>query len=268
MTVQEITNEVLKSKKYSDVDRAVIERISAETIPKFVKQKDIVKAVKKKLHLIYESFLPEECLTKAEIYLENYSGDDIKADKDFSTLVMELHVSTRERLGQAEEIYEYVCRYITSVDTVIDLGCGFNPFALPFFTTLPKRYLAFDISFSTIHVLNRFFRLAGLPYSADKSDAVVFRPDVSGHVLFMFKLFPLLEQQKKGRAFEVLKSSACKTSIVSFPLKSASGKEKGMEAFYSNLFESWLPYGFVIVDKRKFKNELFYVVERDVDIFE
>jgi len=268
MTIHEVTDEILRSKKYSNIDKAVIERISAETIPKYTGLKETVKAVKKKLHIIHESFLPEDYHARVRAYLDAFSGDSIITDKDFSSLLMALHASTNERLGQAAEIYDYICRYINCDDSIIDIGCGFNPFALPFFTTLPKNYLALDINVSTISVLNSFFCLAGLPYSAELCDVVAGRPDYNGDILFMLKLFPLLEQQKKGCAFDVLRHLACKTSIVSFPTRSASGKKKGMEAFYAALFEKDLPPGFVIVDKSMFDNEMFYIVEKDVDFVE
>ena len=262
MTIRDVTDEVLRSKKYSKIDRDVIDRISAETIPRYARQRDVVKAVKKKLHIINASFLPDVCHAKAQAYLETFSGDSLKTNTDFASSIMALHVSTNERLGQAAEIYEYICKFVKAADSIIDIGCGFNPFALAFFTVLPKSYHAFDISSSTIDVLNKFFRLAGLPYTAQLCDVVAQRPAVYGDVLFMFKLFPILEQQKEGCAFDILKSLNCHTSIVSFPLKSASGREKGMEAFYAAKFESGLPSGFAIVDKTVFENEMFYVVEK------
>jgi len=78
----------------------------------------------------------------------------------------------------------------------------------------------------------------------------------------MFKLFPLLERRKKGRAPDLIGDLGCKTSIVSFPTKSASGKEKGMEAFYSRLFENGLPTDHAIIEKMSFHNEMFYVLRK------
>jgi len=259
MTINEIAEEILHSKKYSNVDRAVVERIIAETIPKYPKHKDVIKAVKKELHIIHESFLQADCHIKAGNILDSYSGD-AKNDKELSLRIMALHTSTKERLGQAAEIYEHISRYVKSEDTIIDIGCGFNPFTLPFFHEKPKNYFAFDINLSTVQTLNAYFKCAGLPYSAEISDAVIQTPGVHGDVLFMFKLFPLLERQKKGRAFEIMVNLDCKISIISFPLESTSGREKGMEAFYSAEFEKGLPSDFSITEKVKFTNEMFYIV--------
>jgi len=260
MTKNEIADEILRSKKYADIDRAAVERISAETIPKYGKQKDIVKAVKKELHIIHESFFPDECHLKAGTLLNSYTGSGVGADKDLAARLMALHASTKERLRQAVEIYGFISGYFGKDDDIVDLGCGFCPFALPFYNELPKSYLAYDISSATIKLLDRYFKLAGLPYSAEICDAAAKTPGARGSVLLMLKLYPVLERQKQSRAFEVMQALGCATSIISFPLKSASGREKGMEAFYATRFEKGLPAGFTVVKKEKFANEMFYVV--------
>jgi len=262
----EITGIIAQSRKYAGVDRAVIERLSTDAAAKFTREKDAVKAVKKDLHLIHGAFIRESSHAKAEALLEAYPKDgDILCDRHFAVQLMALHASTKERLSEAEEIYESISRYITPEDCIADIGCGFNPFALPFFTCPPRGYLAYDIDSAAVKALNAFFVKTGRPYTASMCDAAARTPRERCGALFMFKLFPLLERQKKGRAFELISEMASKLSIVSFPLKSASGKEKGMEAHYSALFESGLPPGFEIIDRTAFSNEMFYVVAAKSD---
>jgi len=259
----EIADEILQSKKYSNIDRATVERICLETIPKYKKQKDIIKAVKRKLHIIHESFLQEGCHENAKIILNDYESDDINFDKPLALQLLALHNSTKERLAQIEEIYAFISQHVKCEDRIIDIGCGFNPLALPFLAQQPKSYFAYDINSSTAQTLNTYFNMAELPsYHAEICDMVTDIPKAQGDVLFAFKLFPLLQQQQKGRDFEVLTMLNCPTSIISFPTKSASGKEKGMEAFYSTQFEERLPSDFVVIEKVVFANEMFYVVGR------
>jgi len=262
MTVLEITDVILKSKKYSNVDRSVVERITAEAVPKYTGQKEIIKAIKKELHIIHESFLLAGSHAKTDVILENYSGDDIIKDKKAALELMALHTSTKERLGQETEIYKLISRHIKAEDSIIDIGCGYNPFALPFYTKLPKNYIAYDIDSLTLQTLNTYFGLAGLPYRAEVCDAAVQTPKEQADTLLLLKLFPILERQKKGRAFEIIKELDCSISIVSFPLKSTSGKEKGMEVFYSEQFENGLPPSFFINEKTKFFNEIFYILKK------
>ncbi|MCL2478659.1 MAG: hypothetical protein FWF22_04100 [Treponema sp.] len=260
MTVREAAEIILGSKKYSGMDRAVAERICAEKISGYKKPDEIIKSVKNELHIINESFLPSGCHKKAQALLDNYRGD-LAADREFAVRLMELHASTKERLGEVSEIYASLGRYIEAKDVVYDLGCGFGPFALPFYPEKPNKYFAFDINTNTVEILESYFSKVSLDYHAQVLDAAVQNPDAGGSVLLMLKLFPLLEHQKKGRSFEIIKSAGCSKIVVSFPTKSASGREKGMEAFYSAQFEENLPQGLVIAEKKIFKNEMFYFIK-------
>jgi 16S rRNA (guanine(1405)-N(7))-methyltransferase len=51
-------------------------------------------------------------------------------------------------------------------------------------------------------------------------------------------------------------------AVISFPTKSASGRERGMEAFYTEMFTNRLPGGMLVVDRVVFDNEMFFIVER------
>ena len=260
MTVKEIVKKILDSKKYCGIDRVIIERICEETMSKYRKPGDAIKAVKKELHIIHGSFLTGKSHSKAMAMIASYTGKEIKTDKIFAAQLMALHSSTRERLEQADRIYPYLCGFMNADDTIIDIGCGFNPFALPFFTVQPGNYFAFDISHSTVILLGKYFAISNTPYQAEVYDAVMQTAHVQGDVILMLKLFPVLERQKTGSGFSVLNSLNFRNAVVSFPLKSASGKNKGMEAFYSSWFEAELPEKYVIVDKTSFKNEMFYIL--------
>ena len=260
MNKNEICAEILGSKKYANIDPSIVERLCEETIPKYPKRKDVVKAIKKELHIIHESFLGEDCHQRATSLISNYSGSDLSSDKELTLKLLELHSSTKERLTQVDEIYSFISEYISLENDVIDLGCGFNPLVLPFFETKPKNYTALDINQATIELLNYYFEQCKLPYQAGLCDAVGKTNEKQADILLLFKLFPLLERQKKGQAFEIIRSYNCKRYIISFPLKSASGKEKGMEKYYTDFFEQGLPTYFSIKEKKIFDNEMFYIV--------
>ena len=262
MNINELTTEISNSKKYAHVDENVVARIVAEIIPKYPKRKDIIKAVKKELHIIHESFLPEDCHARAETLLDNYDGENIATDQELAMKLMTLHSSTKERIGQVNEIYQYLSNYIKADDKIADIGCGFNPFALPFLIDKPRSYTAYDLSSATVNLLNKYFKQADLTYQALINDIVAKPPSTNFTIALMFKLFPILEHQKKGRAFELLGELNCHRFIISFPLKSASGKEKGMEKFYTTRFETELPTELSILNKTIFDNEMFYILKR------
>ena len=260
MPIESMVAEILESKKYAGLDRALVERVCAKYVPRYIKRGDAVKAIKKELHIIYGSFLTKDCHARAESLIRNYSGEDIHADKDFAVRLMELHVSTSERISCVSEINAMICDYIRPDDVFIDIGCGFNPFTLPFYPTKPGAYIAYDICARTTDLINYYFKPLGPAFRAAPLDAVSQGPSIKAGVALIYKLFPLLEQQCKGRAFELLRAMDYRVAIVSFPTKSVSGREKGMEAFYADMFESGLPDNLTISDKAVYGEELFYII--------
>ena len=339
--------------KYSGVDSSTVERIYVEMSAKYGSQKEIIKAVKKELHIIYGSFLQKANLPRVHALIDGYAGadarlgtsnrtgagagaetqigtgagmgadasagagvgagldavagsgtdmyasagsdigtaagSDIGSDRAFAARLMALHASTSERLRDAEAIYGFIGSRIKPGDTLVDLGCGFNPFALPYLNARPAVYIAYDICVQTIALINKYFALVNPAYCARILDAAAQSPvfgdgkvtiasggnlaaapgvaadaiaEAGNAVLLMLKLFPLLERQKKGRACELLSAAHFRTAIVSFPTKSASGRDVGMEAFYSERFARSLPEGLIVADKAVFENEMLFVVNK------
>lgn len=260
--VAEIVSEISKSKKYSDVSLSVVERICHEMACKYSKKKEILKAAKKELHIIHESFFATDSHKDAVALIDQHQGETLLKDKAVSLQLMELHSSTKERVVFANDIYVFLQKHITPNTTLADIGCGFNPLSLPLLQIQPKCYSAFEINQRTIDMLNLYFNKINKDnYKAYMLDAVTDVPDEKFDLIFLFKLLPVLQQQKKGRAFEILNELKFKKAIISFPIKSLSGKEKGMEKFYSSFFESGLSPKFKIIEKNILGNELFYVIE-------
>ncbi len=263
MDINELVAEIANSRKYASVSREVIERACVEASKKYKKKKEVLSESKKQLHIIYESFLTKNCQSVARKKIEEYSGEDMANDKSFSKELLALHVSTKERLDSVDEMYNFISQYITQECVLSDVGCGFNPLALPFFGNKPARYLAYEISQETVDLINLYFdRIGVVNYRAELLDAVNNFPTECSDVLLAFKLLPLLQQQKKGRAIEFLANTSFEKAIVSFPIKSMSGRNKGMESFYSSFIESNLPTDISIVERKVINNELFYVLKK------
>lgn len=260
--IDEMVAEVLSGKKYARLDPSVVRRICMETEPKYPKEKEALKAVKNELHIIHESFLQNDCYKKAYSRLAqlplNFDGAQLI---EAVTQIMQLHASTKERLSDIEEICSFLSNYITKESSVMDVGCGFNPFMLPLLHEYPKKYYAYDISSEGIEILNSFFtRIKKAAYIAGLLDAAVATPGEKVNIVLLLKLLPLLQQQKKGRGYDILEELCFDQAIVSFPIKSLGGKQKGMELFYSKSFEDNMPSSLSIIAKRTFSNEMFYVV--------
>ena len=258
MDASEVVIEVLKSKKYSSVDEMMVQRIALEMSKRYKKKKDAIKAVKKELHSVHELFLNTHCHFIANEIISKESISNIQ----LSESIMNLHSSTQERLNEVKEIYSFISQFVESDFTIMDIGCGFNPFSIPFYLTEPKAYIAYDINVDTVNLINLYFDLVKKPlYHAEIFDVISATPNIFANMVLLLKMLPLIEHQKRGRVSSLMRELKFDTAIVSFPLKSVSGKLKGMEVFYSYFMENSLPGSLKIMDKMCFSNELFFVLK-------
>jgi len=260
--LEDIISEVKKSKKYAAVSDATITRVCLETIPKYKKKTEIIKAVKNELHIIHGAFFPEGCHASALSIINNSE----QCGKELSRELMALHPSTKERLNVIERFCEFLHPYTENAQSIIDIGCGFNPCAFPFIHTKANvHYIAIDVDSLTLNVIRAYGEREGANVNAVLADVAVEVPTISVDVAFAFKLLPVLEHQKKGLGFELLWALKSRFIVVTYPIKSLSGKEKGMAKYYSEKFEVNLPEGIDILEKEVIGNELVYVVGKGMN---
>ena len=227
-------NKTELSKKYSNVYPPLLERVYSEESAKYKKDKEITKAVKNKLHIIYGAFR---------------------------------NVSSNERLGFLREFYEFIFGVSGDISSILDIGCGSNPFALPVmleFMPDIKTYHAFDIDLKLAEDINEYFISQNLPQYAGCMDMITKTPAQYADIAFLFKIIPTIETCKKGRGFEIINSLNAKYLAVSFPTKTLCGKNIGMAENYAAFFEKNLDCDkFKITGRKIFANELVYVLEKN-----
>ncbi len=254
---EEILKEIKASSKYAHMSDETVLHIIREFLPRYKKKKDSLKAIKTQLHIIHGAFYPDRCHDQAMELL----ADGQTTNRELSLKLMELHPSTRERIPALEAFYAFLAPYIRDAKTVLDIGCGFHPCAFPFMG-LPGDvlYRAGDIDHDTVEVIRAFFQRLQVSCDIQIMDAVQETPIEAADVAFLFKLIPVLEQQKKGLGYQVIASLQARHIVVTFPVKSLSGRKKDMEQFYSRQFEENLPMGLTIVGKEIIGMELVYIV--------
>jgi len=159
--------------------------------------------------------------------------------------------------------YEHIFSVTGYPDSIIDHACGLNPLTIPWMN-LPEstEYCAYDIDVCQIRFLNSVFNILGLPQGINigSGDVILDRFGYSD-IVFMLKLLPPLEHQSKGSSLKIMQNQECRKMVISFPVKSLSGNEKGMAEFYSGWFIN------LIKDKWKYKRldfdtELVFIVEK------
>ena len=250
--------------KYDTLYPPLVDRIYNEESQKHKKAADGIKAAKTRLHLLYGAYNSSNIHKKAETLLNEIENETNA--KETTAKIMKLHASTNERLPFLSELYSFVEKHTGAVESVLDLGCGFNPFSVLFMSALPKIYHAYDIDMRTRDLLNRFFAFLKLPQAANCADLIVETPSQSIDLAFMSKLIPVLESQSPGRGFQLAQAVNAKFLVITYPLKSLGGKEKGMGKNYAAQFENAITDGklsnFKVVDNKHIGGELVYAAVR------
>ena len=229
-------------------------RICREEYVKYKKDKDKIKAVKNKLHIIYGAFFSDECHKKADAIINSDNIDTAE--------IMRLHASTNERLSILDEFYSFIFDITGPAESILDIGCGFNPFSIPYMPADVKKYHAYDIDYRTVSLINNYFDLLNLPTLANNIDIIAETPCDTADAAFIFKLMPVIEAQSSGRAFRLLQEINAGYIIVTYPVKSLCGKNKGMSVNYAKSFEAGLAHNFKIAGQKIIGNELIYIIKK------
>jgi 16S rRNA (guanine(1405)-N(7))-methyltransferase len=242
--VAAITEELRASRKYRHVAGAALTRIAGEALRGARDRADAVKRAKRKLHQVFAAFVTAEEIARAEQILGALPDDPApEAVRAACREILRRHSSTRERVvastREPDGAWYAQLWKITGVPrVVVDLGCGFHPFALPWMG-LPKgcEYLACDVDERIAALVSRLFKAFGQHgravatdlLGAAHADALL---DASVDVAFLMKLLPTLERQAAGGAARLVDTVRAHFLVVTVPARSLGGRERGMAAHY------------------------------------
>ena len=248
------------TKKYRAVYPPLVQRLLEEESHR--KGPDSIKAVKTKLHQLYGAYVQDNAHKKAVALID--SLDDKEANiQAVSEALQALHASTKERLPFYSEFYEFIFQH-GPVESVLDIGCGYNPFSIPFIPAKLQAYYAYDIDTKVADLLNRFFVCINMPPLAKCADLATEIPPEPADIALMCKLLPVLEAQAPGSGYRLARELNVKKLLITYPLKSLGGREKGMTRHYTATFEKALMDGelgkFFLADQRQTGQEMLYLL--------
>jgi len=259
--LDKIVSAVAASKKYRSVCKDTLYRIAERELANYQGFKAATKATKRRLHQVYGAFEQgwdyETALQQlAEAYQEG-TEPEIKAA---CRQAMEGHTSTRERLPILDHFYQAIFEITGVPSTLLDVGCGLNPLALPWMD-LPAgaRYVALDIDQERVDFLNRYFSLAGYEPLARCQDALSNRPEERADVALLLKMSPTLERQETGATLRLIGQLNAPHVVVSYAVKSLGGREKGMLESYETHFRELISDREWSINKLVFPTELVLV---------
>lgn len=263
--LDEIVAAVAASKKYRSVCTDTIRRIAEREMANHGNMKEAVKSTKRRLHQSYGAFEQdfdyEAAYRRLEAAYRTGSQDEIQAA---CREVMGRHASTRERLPILDRFYPAIFDITGRPASILDLGCGLNPLALPWMDLSPDtRYMAIDIDADRIDFVNRYLALAGLQPLARCQDVLVRPPAFLADLALLLKMSPTLERQGEGTTVRLVEQLRAPAVVVSFAIKSLGGREKGMLAHYQQQFSEWAEDRQWAVEQVVFDSELVFIVKRE-----
>ncbi len=264
--VEALAAAVCAHPKYAAIDPGLVRRLVEKELGKGRAPKQVVKAVRTKLHQIGGAYLEKtidyvhwiSCLESLPRDLSHPLA------RQFCREMMSVHASTQERLPIIERFYETTLSDLPPVRSLIDLACGLNPLSLPWLSLAEGAQIAAcDIYADLSTFLQQFFDHFGLNARAETCDLIHAVPPQPVQLALLLKTVPCLEQVDKNIGRRLLEQVQAEVLLVSFPVHSLGGRSKGMLQFYEAHFRqlaAGLPWR---ITRFEFPSELVFRLERE-----
>ena len=260
----EIVERVLRSRRYHDVDPALVERLAQEEAGRARNADEAVKRVKRRLHQAVGAFRGERRDDPLEAVRAAWTGDrTASAFREAAAAVLARHASTRERLPDLEHFYAPIWELTGPPGRLLDIGCGLGPLAVPWMGLDPvARYVAVDADRRPLDVVAAFMELIGQPHVVEARDVVVDPPDGPADVALLLKLVTTLDRQDAAASTRHLERLGVRHAVVSFTRRSLGGRGRGMERTYRDRLDRLVASVPRVrqVDERSVPGELVFVL--------
>lgn len=259
---------VRESGKYGRVSEDVIRRIGQRQLGSHRTLKEAVDATKSKLHQITGAYLDGK--PRYAAWLESLTAARAEGDEAFQTACLAIlareHASSRERADMLSTFYARLLGDLPPIRSLLDVGCGLNPLALPWMPLAPDAtYAAYDIHTDQMDFLNRFFEIAGVRGSAHVGDAVGSPPEAPADVALVLKVLPILEQQERAAGLSLLRALRAPVLLVSYPTRTLGGRNVGMAGNYEAHLRDLVQHEPWQIESFAFANELCFRITKPLD---
>lgn len=263
--LETLVNDVLSSSKYKYICADLVRGIGSRELEKRRNRKEAIKATKNKLHQVGGAYLDERedySVWLDELASVAQSGDWTELQRVCRS-IMQHHASTRERLPILDQFYTTILADLAPIHSILDLACGLNPLALPWLPLAENAtYYGCDIYQHVSDFLNQYLHIMHIEGSVQTCDIMQSCPTYEVDVAFVLKTIPCLEQVDKRFGYRLLRTINARYLVVSFPVHSLGGRNKGMTAYYESHFRELLGDEPWEVCKFEFATELVFVVKK------
>ena len=256
---------VLMSSKYKSICEDFIRSIGSRELAKRRNLKEAIKATKNKLHQVGGAYLNSR--VNYTVWLDELKKASQSGDRDdflrICARIMSHHSSTRERLEILDQFYATTLADLTPIRTVLDVACGLNPLSIPWMPLAENvKYYAYDIYQDMIDFLNEFMAIIHVQGFAQVYDVIQFCPTHEVDVAFILKTIPCVEQVDKSAGLRLLDTINADHLLVSFPVHSLGGRNKGMLINYEARFRDLVANKNWSVKRFEFTTELAFLVTK------
>ena len=256
---------VESSPKYRFVEGQVVRRIGSRELLSGRGWKEAVKETKRKLHQAGAAYLEGSIDYGAWLgrLQAAAASPDPNALRRVCEQAMQLQSSTRERLPILPQFYAETLGRLPRIRTVVDLACGLNPLAIPWMPLgSDAQYYAFDMYKDMAAFLHAFLSVVGIRGEARAVDVLDLRLNQRADVALILKSLPSLEELDRAAAGRLLEGLNAEHLLVSFPVRSLGGRNKGMLRNYEVHFRDLVRGRPWSVQRFEFATELAFLVSR------
>jgi len=263
--LKELVRKVQTNQKYKTITSDLVTRLSEKALAKGLSGKAAVKDVRNKLHQIGGAYFKQKVDYSQSQKNLRQTQKDLQSDqlRQYCIKLMGLHYSTAERLPIIESFFKNCMAPIAPVKSVLDLACGMNPMAIPWMPLQPNfTYHACDIYMDMLDLVQTFFDHLEIDGSTAACDLIGEVPAENAQLAFLLKSIPCLEQVDKEIGLMLLEGIHADHILVSFPVRSLSGRNKGMPDFYEDHFFDMISGKPWQIIKFTFQTELAFLVTK------
>jgi len=228
--------------------------------------KQLVTRSRKRLREVYGLFIKKPVtIWQKKVSQINSQDDPFIAD------ILTYHQSTAERLDDYPVVFELLFSALTDMGlskkySLLDLACGFNPFAYSFLPIKPKNYFAIDLSPVDMSIINQFFmqtKISGKAFAFDilSEEFSAWLSTVSVDLCFLFKALDSFETVQRNSSKRLISGINASFFVVSFALLTIGGHALISEKkrFW---FEKFCKTNNWSLKTIQTANELFYIVKK------
>lgn len=263
MDIEAIVQEIKASPKYQTASEETIRGLVQVEASRHKKERQVIKAVRKRLHGIMAYYLGDADYPKAEKILQGaFAQGKADAIKDACRAILMEHPSTQERLEILDVFYPRIFEVTGKPNSMLDLACGLNPLTFPWMgLPLTFQYHAYDIHKPRVALINAYFKLQGLAQLAREQDVIFNPPQENADVALILKELPRLDRNYHGGGSSLLEALQVQHVVVSFPAVSLHGG-RDLKDHYRSYMEQMVKEKDWPLVEISFPNELVYCLNK------